>query len=154
MLKRRLVNPALMWLIVIIGVYALFSFTPNAMIFPENIFASFLIIPAGIYWLYFFISALWVHRQAAHSAEKISKIVTAGVYKIVRHPIYSADIVLAWGIFFHWPYLKILLSAIWLTLVLIFWMRLEEKALAEKFGEEYSNYKKKVPMFVTKFFKK
>ncbi|OGI16836.1 MAG: hypothetical protein A3J63_00010 [Candidatus Moranbacteria bacterium RIFCSPHIGHO2_02_FULL_40_12b] len=154
MSKQKFVSPVLMWIIVIIGVFVSFRFFPQTEIFPRNPITSFLIVPAGIYWLYFFVGALRVHKKAALSAEKIDKVVTSGIYQIVRHPIYSADIILAWGIFFHWPYLKILLSVIWLTLVLIFWMRLEEKALAEKFGEEYSNYKKNVPMFVTKFFKK
>src|SRR3989338_1473704 len=118
--KQKFVSPVLMWLIVIIGIYVSFQLASNIRIFPRNIFTSLLIFPAGIYWLYFFVGALRVHRRAAVSAEKIDKIVTNGVYQIVRHPIYSADIILAWGIFFHWPYLKILLSVIFLTLVLIF----------------------------------
>ena len=154
MSKRKFVSPVLMWIIVIIGVFVSFRFFPKIEIFPRNAVTPFLIIPAGIYWLYFFVGALRVHRKAALSAAKIDRIVKEGVYSIVRHPIYSADIVLAWGIFFHWPYLKILLSAIWLTLVLFFWMKLEEKTLAEKFGEEYRNYRKNVPMFIPKFFRK
>lgn len=152
MLYKKLVSPVLMWLIVILEVFVAFRFFPKIEIFPRNAIISFLIIPAGIYWLYFFVGALRVHRKAAVSAAKIDRIVKEGVYSIVRHPIYSADIILAWGIFFHWPYFKILLSALWLTLILFFWMKLEEKALAEKFGEEYGNYKKNVPMFVPKFF--
>ena len=153
MLKRKLVSPVLMWLIVILGIFIVFSFFPKAEIFPRNAITSFLIIPAGIYWLYFFIGALRVHKKAAVSADKIDRIVKEGVYSIVRHPIYSADIVLVWGIFFHWPHLKILLSAFWLTLILFFWMRLEEKALAEKFGEEYEKYKKAVPMIIPRIIK-
>ena len=154
MLNKKLVSPVLMWLIVIIGIYISFQFLSEAEIFPRNALTSSLMIPAGIYWLYFFVGALRVHRKAAFSAEKIDKIVTEGVYKIVRHPIYSGDIVLAWGIFFYWPYLKVLLSAIWLTLVLFFWMKLEEKALEEKLGSEYRIYKNKVPMVIPKFIKK
>ena len=153
MLNRKLVSPVLMWLIVILGVSVLFRFFPQTEIFPRNAITSLLVIPAGIYWLYFFIGALRVHKKAAVSAEKIDKIVTTGVYNIVRHPIYSADIVLAWGIFFFWPQLKILLSVFWLTAVLFFWMRLEEKALQEKFGAEYRNYKNKAPMAIPRFIK-
>lgn len=148
MFNRKLVSPVLMWLIVIVGVYVFFKLSPEARVLPKNIFSPFLIIPAGIYWLYFFVGALRVHKKAAVSAVKIDRIVKEGVYSIVRHPIYSGDIVLAWGIFFYWPYLKILLSAIWLTVVLFFWMKLEEKALEEKFGPEYRNYKNKAPMVV------
>jgi protein-S-isoprenylcysteine O-methyltransferase Ste14 len=154
MLKRKLVSPVLMWLIVILGIFIVFSFFPKAEIFPRNAITSFLIIPAGIYWLYFFIGALRVHRKAALSAAKIDRIVIESVYSVVRHPIYSGDIVLAWGIFFYWPLLKVFISAIWLTIVLFSWMRIEEKVLEEKFGPEYRDYKNKVPMVIPKFIKK
>ncbi len=144
--SKKFVSPVLMWLVVIIGIYASFQLAPNIKIFPKKIFTSFLIIPAGIYWLYFFVGAIRVHRKAALSAEKIDRIVKEGVYSIVRHPIYSGDIVLAWGIFFFWPEPRVLSAILWLTIILYFWMKLEEKALEEKFGPEYRNYKNKVPM--------
>ena len=146
MLNKKFVSPILMWLIVISGVSVLFRFFPKIEIFPKNPITSFFIIPAGIYWLYFFVGALLVHKKAALSAAKIDRIVKVGVYSIVRHPIYSADIVLAWGIFFFWPHLKVSAAVLWLTIILFFWMKLEERVLEEKFGPEYRNYKNKVPM--------
>jgi len=95
-----------------------------------------------------------IHRKAPHSVRSIDKIVKEGIYQRVRHPIYSGDIVLVWGIFFHWPSIRALISVIWLTTVLFFWMRLEEKALAEKFGSDYLEYKAKVPMVVPRIGKK
>lgn len=134
-----------MWAIVLVGFVAIFLFVPARFVFSENMFFSFLIVPAVIYWTHFFVGALRVHRKAALSVDKIDRIITKGVYSKVRHPIYSADIFLGWAIFFFYPDVRFLLGAHLLMFVLLFWMRLEEKALTEKFGREYLDYKEKVP---------
>ncbi|MBI5180408.1 MAG: isoprenylcysteine carboxylmethyltransferase family protein [Nitrospirae bacterium] len=146
--KHRLVSPILMWAIVATGIIFFFQTFPSNELFMPNKFTFYLIIPAFLYWLYFFIGAMLVHRKAPRSVHSIDKIVKEGVYQRVRHPIYSADIVLVWGIFSHWPSHRALASIIWLTIVLFFWMRLEEKGLAEKFGSDYLEYKKQAPMVV------
>ena len=143
-----------MWAIVVTGVALSFQIFTSEDILTANIFTSYLIIPAILYWLYFFIGAMLVHRKAPRSVHSIDKIIREGVYQRVRHPIYSGDIVLVWGIFSHWPSHRALSSVIWLTIILFFWMRLEEKALTEKFGRDYLEYKKQVPMVVPRMLKK
>lgn len=143
-----------MWAIVAAGIIFSFQIFPSKDLFMPNIFTSYLIIPAILYWLYFFIGAMLVHRKAPRSVYSIDKIIREGVYQRVRHPIYSGDIVLVWGIFSHWPSHRALSSVIWLTIILFFWMRLEEKALTEKFDRDYLEYKKQVPMVVPRMLKK
>jgi len=149
-IRRKLVNPVLMWLIVIGGLFLAFWIVPARFVFPRNIFMSALIVPASAYWLYFFIGAIAIHRKAPLSADRIDKLVTEGVYAKMRHPIYSADIVLGWSIFFFYPDVRFLIGAHWLMFVLLFWVRLEERALAGKFGEEYLAYKRHVPKLFPK----
>lgn len=149
--KKKLVSPVLMWTIVISGLLIIFWLVPARFVFARNIFTSFLILPAIAYWLYFFIGAILVHRQAPLSADKIDKLIVNGVYKKVRHPIYSADIILGWSIFFFYPDVRFLLGAHLLMFVLLFWMRLEERALIEKFGNQYLEYMKQVPKIFPKF---
>lgn len=144
-ISKKLVSPILMWAIVLVGLVAIFQFVPARYVFPKSNFSNLLIVPAVFYWAYFFISALIVHRRAALSADKINKLVTDGVYAKVRHPIYAADIFLGWGIFFAYPDVRFLLGAHLSMFVLLFWIRLEEKALTEKFGQDYLEYAKKVP---------
>ncbi|HCU71066.1 MAG TPA: hypothetical protein DIC35_04955, partial [Candidatus Moranbacteria bacterium] len=88
--------------------------------------------------------------KAPLSADAIDRLVTEGVYEKVRHPIYSADIVLAWSIFFFYPDVRIFASVLWLTLVMSVWMKIEEKALIEKFGREYEGYRLRVPKIFPK----
>lgn len=150
-IKQKIVSPVLMWFIVFAGIFFIFKLVKFYFFIPRNVFTPFLIFPAILYWLYFFGGAILVHHKAPLSAEKIDKLVTEGVYNKVRHPIYSADIVLGWGIFLLYPSINFFLSAVWLTLVLLFWMKLEERALIKKFGNEYLEYRERVPMVLPRF---
>ncbi len=153
-MRLRLVSPVLMWFIVIAGAVPLLLLLPERPFFSRNpvIIIVFAITIAN--WAYFLLGSASVHRQAPASAAAIRRLVTDGVYSKVRHPIYSADIILGWGIFVFWPTLGVLLSAAWLTIVLVTWMKLEEYALLEKFGEEYASYMKKTPMMIPDYFSK
>jgi protein-S-isoprenylcysteine O-methyltransferase Ste14 len=146
--QLRLISPLLMWAIVAGGVALAAVRLPNSAVFPRNPYTAELLVPAVLNWLYFFLGAARVNRRALRSAAAVKSLVTTGVYAKVRHPIYSADIFLAWGVFFFLPTLKILVSVVWLTTTLIAWMRLEEYALLRKFPEDYTLYKAKTPMMI------
>ena len=150
-IKEQFVSPILMWIIVIIGIVLILNFMPNTRLINIGFYGLIIFIITLIYWLYFIGSALFIHRKAVSSVGGINNIVKTGIYKIVRHPIYSSDIVLAFGIFFIFQTFDVLLCIIWLSVVLFFWMKLEEKSLIRKFGKEYEEYKRKVPMFIPNF---
>lgn len=150
-IRHRLVSPVLMWVIVAVGIFVLMRLLPSREIFAEVNLFIFIALLAAMYWLYFFAGAIQVHRKAPASVAGIEKLVTEGVYGMVRHPIYAADIIFAWGLFLLFPQVRVLFSVLWLTMVLFGWMILEEKALEEKFGEQYREYKKRVPMVLPKF---
>jgi len=82
---------------------------------------------------------------------RTEKIVTTGVYSIVRHPQHLGALLAHVGISF-------LLSAGYsllftpLMVVLIYLIsRKEEKELIREFGKEYEEYKEKAPMLIPKF---
>jgi protein-S-isoprenylcysteine O-methyltransferase Ste14 len=154
MINKKLVSPVLMWLIVICGMGLILRLVPAEGMLTHNVLTYVLVISAVLYWMYFFSLAVFVNHQAALSSSNTEKLIQHGVYGIVRHPIYAADIILGWGIFLFWPTVAVFISIIWLNLVLFYWMRLEEKILMEKFGNVYAEYKKRVPMFLPKMFKK
>ncbi|MBI2110291.1 isoprenylcysteine carboxylmethyltransferase family protein [Candidatus Woesearchaeota archaeon] len=147
-MNKRLINPVIMWSIIIIGIIIINYILPaNLYLFRINSL-RYLLIPAAIYWIYFFSNAFIVHRQAVKSVAKINKIIDKGVYGIVRHPIYSSDIILGIGIFFFRPTMRMLVIIGWMTIFLLFWMRVEERGLESKFGDEYRRYKKRVNMIL------
>lgn len=158
---QKIASPILMWGIVFFGAAAVFivfggldrgmEVLLSVEIIQADSVLRFIIVPAVLYWIYFFGSAVLVHREAAESVSGITKVITTGAYAKVRHPIYSADIILSWGIFLYLPNFRMLLCVLWLNVVLFSWMKLEEKLLLEKFGKEYRDYMEKVPMFTARF---
>jgi protein-S-isoprenylcysteine O-methyltransferase Ste14 len=146
---QKLVTPILMWAIVVGGVAVSLAFIARAEIIKPGIF-TWVIVPVGIFWLCIVFKGIRLHRQAPLSAAGIDHLVTEGIFARVRHPLYSVHILLAWSAFLMAPQLRVLISVIWFSIVLVVWMKLEEWALIQKFGDEYRNYKRQVPMMIPK----
>ncbi len=144
-MNPKFVSPVLMWTMVVLGALAIYELAPSAQLIAKNPVTPALLVLALLNWFYFFFGALWANRSAASSAAGVKKLVTWGVYARVRHPIYSADIILAWAAALFLGDQAFLIIALWLTLVIYYWMGLEESALLEKFGNGYVEYKHTVP---------
>jgi protein-S-isoprenylcysteine O-methyltransferase Ste14 len=76
------------------------------------------------------------------------RIVTTGVYSIVRHPQYLGGLLAHLGFSFLLSGLYCLLSTPLIALVVYLISRKEEIELTKEFGEAYVDYKKKTPMLL------
>jgi protein-S-isoprenylcysteine O-methyltransferase Ste14 len=152
-LSYLLLSPYLMWLLVGAGIAALFATLgrEKMFVFPPVWWGYALAAAALAYWMYFFMKGVTSNLEGSFRPHHITKVVTGSVYAKVRHPVYSADIVLAWGVFFAYPMFAVLLSAAWLTIVLCIWAKFEEESMSQLFGEQYEEYKKQVPMLFPRF---
>jgi protein-S-isoprenylcysteine O-methyltransferase Ste14 len=78
-------------------------------------------------------------------------VIRKGVFSVMRHPIYLAEILLYLGLLI----LSISLAAVvvWVCAIafLYYISRYEEKLLLERFGREYEQYMREVPMWVPRF---
>jgi len=113
------------------------------------------IIVGGI----FMMMALWFaaggffmlvrNKTTFHTAKSTQKIVTDGIYRFSRNPLYLSLLLLLSGV-------AVLLSSLWLfvavpvlyVLLLFKAVKPEEQYLLQKFGEEYSNYLEKVRRWI------
>ena len=80
--------------------------------------------------------------------EKTTSLVTSGIYRYIRHPLYSSLFLLAWGIFFKSPSLYGAILAVTATLFLIATAKADEMECTRFFGIQYQEYMKKTKMFV------
>jgi protein-S-isoprenylcysteine O-methyltransferase Ste14 len=76
------------------------------------------------------------------------KLVTSDIYALVRHPQYLGFLILTLSMLIHWVTVPTLLM--WPILVVLYYRlaRDEEKEMQHRFGNEYVEYKRKVPMLL------
>jgi protein-S-isoprenylcysteine O-methyltransferase Ste14 len=76
-----------------------------------------------------------------------SQLVQLGLYRFVRHPIYSGVLLVGFGWLLIYPYALILLYVLALAIFFEFKIKLEERWLLEKFPA-YAEYCKKVKKLI------
>lgn len=86
--------------------------------------------------------------QASNETDTVDKLQTGGILQFVRHPIYSATLLLIWGFWLFSPTLVNLISMILVSAYVVIGMRLEEKKLIAHFGEAYLQYQERVPALI------
>jgi len=91
-----------------------------------------------------------IRKTTLKTAEthRTEKIVTQGVYSIVRHPQYLGGLLAHFGISILFSALYSLFSTPLMIVLVYFISWKEEKELIREFGKEYEDYKEKVPMLM------
>ncbi len=84
--------------------------------------------------------------------EKTTALVTSGIYKYIRHPLYSSLLLLTWGIFFKNFSVTGIVLAIAATVFLVFTAKADEAECIQFFGSAYEEYMKKTKMFIPYLF--
>ena len=75
-------------------------------------------------------------------------VIRKGVFGVVRHPIYLGSVLFYLGLLV--LTFSIITTIIWFFIIIFyhFIARHEEKLLSERFGEDYREYMKEVPMWI------
>ena len=79
---------------------------------------------------------------------RTERIISTGVYSVVRHPQYLGGLLSHIGISFLFSAFLSLVSTPLVILVVYVLSRKEERELMKEFGDEYVDYKGKVPMLI------
>jgi steroid 5-alpha reductase family enzyme len=87
---------------------------------------------------------VWLHLRGRAYAGLPFR--TPMLYKFIRHPLYIGWTIAFWAI----PTMTVshLLFAVVLTVYMALAARVEERDLVEYFGQQYEDYRRRVPMFV------
>ena len=80
--------------------------------------------------------------------EKTSSLVTTGIYRYIRHPLYSSLLFWTWGVFFKAPGWLGAAAALAATLFLAATAKADEAECIQFFGPPYQAYMKRTKMFV------
>jgi protein-S-isoprenylcysteine O-methyltransferase Ste14 len=79
--------------------------------------------------------------------ENTTKLVTVGIYRYIRHPLYASLIVLGWGIFFKNVSTVGAAIAVVNVCAMVATAKTEEKEMVHAFGAEYEVYMQNTKMF-------
>jgi methanethiol S-methyltransferase len=85
-------------------------------------------------------------QQLASTTSETGGLITTGLYRYVRHPLYSAGLVLIWLV----PRMSVnvLVMDLGLSAYILIGASFEERKLRKEFGQAYTDYISETPMLV------
>ena len=116
--------------------------------FSIPLFNFVLSLPFIVLGAWFGIAGVKQTTLKVAETHKTEKIVTTGVYSIVRHPQYLGGLLAHVGVSFLLSALYSLLVTPLIVVIVYLLSKKEEEELIKEFGKEYNDYKKKVPMLL------
>jgi protein-S-isoprenylcysteine O-methyltransferase Ste14 len=116
-------------------------FAPHQIVSWMLLAGSLLLVIPGV-------SLLRTVGRPADGFEDTTRLVTTGIYRYIRHPMYGSLLLLAWGAFFKRPSLAGGALAAIATAALYATARMEEKENIQRFGKAYVEYRRRTKMFV------
>lgn len=95
------------------------------------------------------LGAIWIIRGWRKIYRAEQELVTDGIYGYMRHPQYAGIIAVTVGMLIQWP--TIITIIMWPILTVAYYRlaKREERDMEERFGEEYLQYKMRMPMFLS-----
>ncbi|MCX8161309.1 MAG: isoprenylcysteine carboxylmethyltransferase family protein [Candidatus Saccharicenans sp.] len=111
--------------------------------------AGTFVLLAGVAIRFLSVLTLGKHFARDLGVHREKELVTSGLYRWIRHPSYTGEIISFLGVglvFQHFP------ASLFITLfpvaAFVYRAIVEEKMLLEEFGSEYEEYRKRTRMFI------
>ena len=88
------------------------------------------------------------NEKTLYKFEETSELIDTGIFKYIRHPLYSSLLFLTWGIFFKNSTNILLFVALLSTVFLFLTAIFDEKECIKHFGDKYQKYMKRSKRFI------
>lgn len=113
------------------------------------VLASMLLAPVGVIGAWWSVRHLGKQWRFEAGLNREHELVRSGPYRIVRHPIYASMLamLLATGFLLDYWWQLLIALAVFIAGTEIR-VRAEEKLLAGRFGEEFHEFKRRVPAYI------
>jgi protein-S-isoprenylcysteine O-methyltransferase Ste14 len=109
---------------------------------------SWILLSASLAPIIFGVILLRSVGKPTDALEATTQLVTNGIYRFIRHPLYASLVYLTWGIFFKSPSILDGCLVAVTTAFLFITARADEAECRVKFGNAYADYIKNTKMFV------
>ena len=97
------------------------------------------------------LSIIVIAWRTLHQAQRDGKLATSGLYTYVRHPQYTAFIIVMLGFLLQWPTIMTVIMFPILVWVYIRLAGIEEQKVIAEFGDEYTQYALSTSAFLPRF---
>jgi protein-S-isoprenylcysteine O-methyltransferase Ste14 len=109
---------------------------------------SWALFLASICYVLFAIVIYFKKGNPGNNFENTSRLVTSGLYKYIRHPMYGSLLFLGWGMFLKEVNPRTIALICFITIALFLTCKVEEKEMIKRFGREYEDYIKRTRMWI------
>ena len=140
------IHPPVLLLIHLLGVYLLNRFLPLPFAFPKFlVWVGYALVLIGFGLAFSAAIRFMQARTTLDPHGSVSAIVTDGIYRFTRNPIYLGFVGMLIGFpFIFRTYWGLIFSPIFIGLMNILVIQHEEAYLEKKFGEPYTSFKSRV----------
>jgi len=125
---------------------------------PRQI-VSWIILFGSLYVLWSGVSRFRAARRSGNRTEsdlfafeRTSELVTTGIYRYIRHPLYASLLYLAWGAYLKEPGWTSTVLAVIASASLVATAKADEKECVQYFGDQYTDYMRRTRMFIPLIF--
>jgi protein-S-isoprenylcysteine O-methyltransferase Ste14 len=109
---------------------------------------SWLLLTASVVPVVLGFQALQLHGKAQLQFENTQALVTSGIYRYIRHPMYLSLMLLGTGVCLKDPTDMVVCLGVVNCIALVATALREEKEMVRRFGEEYVAYRTRSKMFI------
>ena len=131
--------------------------TPSTYLFNKNEGLQFLGLALSTWGLVFLRLAFkqysWKEFLGVgpNERDQSPKLAMGGILEKVRHPIYTGTLLIVGGFFLFNPKVLNLVTMVCVIVYILIGMVLEERKLEKEFGDQYRQYKERVPGLIPRF---
>jgi len=124
-------------------------FSPPQLLSWTMLFSSIVLVMNGVYLLKK-VGGNQPRQQSPEnfSFENTARLVSSGIYRYIRHPMYSSLLLLAWGAALKHLTSITLAGSLLTTVLLVITAKVEERESLAFFGASYSRYVRQTKMFI------
>lgn len=145
------IPPALQFILFAICMYSITKLSGNHFSFE---FQNIIVLVFLIFGTTIGLTAVFSFHKAKTSVDplkpsKASQLITSGLYQFTRNPMYLAMLLVLIALFFRFGnYFNIVVLFLYTWYITTFQIKPEEKILTEIFGNDFTNYCKKVRRWI------
>lgn len=120
------------------GIALDFYLLPQKFVFStaHRLYLTFLVIPVVVITIYFLASSIYFRAKFPLRSHGFDHHIKTGVFGRTVHPTCMTLAIIGWVFFIYYPTWQVFISSAWATLVIFFWIKVEQDAYGEKKEED------------------